>query len=186
MTELFTVALQLQKICRERAWSFCVIGGLAVQHWGEPRFTKDVDMTLLTGFGGEKEYVETLLKIFRPRIEGAGEFALQNRVLLLQSSEGIGIDIALGALEFERSAIARAQDIEVMEGRTLFLCSAEDLIVMKAFADRTLDWHDVAGIITRQGTKRLDWKYIFTQLGPLCEVKEAPEILPKLQRLRKT
>ena len=92
MTELFTVALQLQKICRERAWSFCVIGGLAVQHWGEPRFTKDVDMTLLTGFGGEKEYVETLLKIFRPRIEGAGEFALQNRVLLLQSSEGIGID----------------------------------------------------------------------------------------------
>lgn len=63
-----------------------------------------------------------------------------NRVLLLQSKDGIGIDIALGALDFERSAIERAKDVEVIDGKFLHLCSPEDLVVMKAFADRALDW----------------------------------------------
>ncbi len=35
MTELFGLALELQEVCRRHRWSFCVIGGLAVQHWGE-------------------------------------------------------------------------------------------------------------------------------------------------------
>jgi hypothetical protein len=184
MTELFGLALELQDVCRKHHWSFCVIGGLAVQHWGEPRFTKDVDLTLLTGFGGEEEYVDGLLAIYPPRIEGARNFALQNRVLLLQSKDGIGIDIALGALDFERLAIERAKDVEVIKGKFLHLCSAEDLIVMKAFADRPLDWHDIEGIIIRQSSASLDWSYIFLQLEPLCEVKETPGIIPKLQRLQ--
>lgn len=186
MTELFGLALELQEICRRHRWSFCVIGGLAVQHWGEPRFTKDVDLTLLTGFGGEEEYVDALLAIYQPRIEGARDFALQNRVLLLQSKDGIGIDIALGALDFERLAVERASDVEVIAGKFLHLCSAEDLVVMKAFADRPLDWHDIEGIITRQGSASLDWSYIFYQLEPLCEVKESPEILSRVAALRET
>ncbi len=185
MIELFSLALELQDVCRKHNWSFCVIGGLAVQHWGEPRFTKDVDLTLLTGFGGEEEYVDGLLALYPPRIEGARDFALQNRVLLLQSKDGIGIDIALGALDFERSAIERAKDVEVIDGKLLHLCSPEDLVVMKAFADRALDWHDIEGIITRQGSAMLDWSYIFLQLEPLCEVKEAPEILSRLEALRR-
>lgn len=152
MTEFFGLALELQGVCRERGWSFCVIGGLAVQHWGEPRFTRDVDLTLLTGFGGEEEYVDGLLALYSPRIEGARAFAIQNRVLLLQSKDGIGIDIALGAIDFERLAIDRAKDVEVIDGKFLRLCSPEDLVVMKAFADRVLDWHDIEGIITRQGS----------------------------------
>ncbi len=73
-----------------------------------------------------------------PRIENARDFALQNRVLLLKSIDGLGIDIALGALDFERSAVERASEIEVLDGKYLRLCTAEDLIVMKAFADRSL------------------------------------------------
>lgn len=51
MNELCRVALDVQRECERHHWRFCFIGGLAVQHWGEPRFTRDVDMTLLTGFG---------------------------------------------------------------------------------------------------------------------------------------
>jgi hypothetical protein len=47
---------------------FCFIGGLAVQHWGEPRPTRDLDLALWTGFGGEAAY-------------DAREFALARRVL---------------------------------------------------------------------------------------------------------
>ena len=98
MNELCRVALEVQFECEKRHWKFCFIGGLAVQHWGEPRFTRDVDLTLLTGFGKEEDYIDPLLETFAPRMEGCRDFALQNRVLLLKSSEGIGIDIALGAL----------------------------------------------------------------------------------------
>ncbi len=183
MTELVEVALELQSTCLARQWPFCIIGGLAVQHWGEPRFTKNVDMTVLTGFGGEEPIVHALFAIYEPRIDDARSFALMNRVLLLKARGGIGIDIALGALDFELSAVGRAKDILVLKEKSLRLCSAEDLIVMKAFADRGIDWHDIEGILTRQGHGALDWLYIFKQLEPLCEVKEAPEILPRLRAL---
>ena len=52
-------------------------------------------------------------------------------------------------------------------------------------SDRLLDWNDVRGILVRQGTESLDWPYILHYLEPLCEVKEAPEILDQLKKWRK-
>jgi len=185
MNELCKLALELQDFCEKQKWSFCIIGGLAVQHWGEPRYTKDVDITLLTGFGREEVYVDAFLASYEGRVSDAGRFALQNRVLLLRSALGIGIDIALGALPFEESAVRRAKKIEVEPGASLKLCTAEDLIVMKAFASRPIDWNDIRGILVRQGTRKLDWAYIRRELQPLCEAKEAPEILTRLEALRR-
>lgn len=96
MNELTRLSVELQDFCERRQWKFCIIGGIAVLHWGEPRFTMDLDLTLLTGFGGEESFVDEWLSHYEPRIEGARDFALLNRVLLLRSSEGIGIDIAPG------------------------------------------------------------------------------------------
>jgi hypothetical protein len=185
MNELCKLALELQDFCEKQKWSFCIIGGLAVQHWGEPRYTKDVDITLLTGFGREEVYVDAFLASYEGRVSDAGRFALQNRVLLLRSALGIGIDIALGALPFEESAVRRAKKIEVEPGASLKLCTAEDLVVMKAFASRPIDWNDIRGILVRQGTRKLDWAYVRRELQPLCEAKEAPEILTRLEALRR-
>jgi hypothetical protein len=143
-----------------------------------------VDLTLLTGFGGEETYINPLLEAFEPRIEACREFALQNRVLLLKSAEGIGIDIALGALPFEEEAARRSLLVEVEPGAVLRLCTAEDLIVMKAFADRLQDQLDVQRILIRQGVDNLDWGYILLHLVPLCQLKGAPEIVQKLKALR--
>ena len=87
---------------------FCFIGGLAVQRWGEPRETVDVDLTLLTGFGGEDRFVSALLTHFEPRIDDAAAFAQVNRVLLLRAPSGVGLDIAMGGLPFEESAVVRS------------------------------------------------------------------------------
>ena len=65
------------------------------------------------------------------------------------------------------------------------LCTAEDLIVMKAFADRPIDWLDARGILVRQGVEGLDWKQIRGEPKPLGAAKEQPEILGKLEALRK-
>ena len=183
MTDLIAVAAELQKFCEKQNWNFCIIGGLALQFWGEQRLTKDVDLTLLTGFGEEEIYVDALLEKFSPRIEDAKNFALRNRVLLLQTTNKIGIDISLGAFPFEETMINRAANREYLPKVSLRICSAEDLIVLKAFADRNKDWSDIESVLIKQ--RKLDWKYINKQLAPLVELKEEPEILTKLEKLRK-
>jgi 5-methylcytosine-specific restriction endonuclease McrA len=39
----------------------CLIGGLAVQRWGEPRLTQDVDLTVLAEYGKEEDVVDAVL-----------------------------------------------------------------------------------------------------------------------------
>jgi len=183
MIEVLRAAEELERFCAAQGWRFCLIGGLALQRWGEPRETIDVDLTLLTGFGGEPPFIQALLGQFEPRVEQAAAFALQHRVLLLRAQSGVGLDIALAGLPFEESVVARSSGFRFPPDVMLRTCSAEDLVVMKAFADRPKDWLDVEGIIIRQ-TGKLDWAYIRGQLRPLVELKEAPEILNELERRR--
>ncbi len=58
---VLAAASEVQRFCQHHGWRFCFIGGVAVQRWGEPRFTQDVDLTLLTGFGGEEFFTDTVL-----------------------------------------------------------------------------------------------------------------------------
>ena len=183
MLELIRVAADLQDFFEARDWRFCFIGGLAVQRWGEPRETIDVDVTLLTGFGGEEPFIAALLDRYAGRIDDAADFARRNRVLLLRSFSGVGIDIALGGLPFEEAVVGRATRFTFPGEVPLLTCSAEDLIVLKAFAARGRDWVDVEGIIVRQAGA-LDWTYIDEHLGPLAALKEAPEILTELAKRR--
>jgi len=44
----------------------CVIGGLAVQQWGEPRTTQDVGLTILAPFGEEAGPVDLHSDRMRP------------------------------------------------------------------------------------------------------------------------
>lgn len=182
MKPIFDAAREIQNFFDENGWQFCFIGGVALQRWAKPRLTNDADLTLLTGFGSELEYVEKILRKFEARIENPVEFALRSRVLLLKV-KNVGIDISLGALFFEESAVIRATEYEFMPDTILKTCSAEDLIVFKAFADRSQDWVDIENVLSVQ--TNLDWNYINEQLAPLVELKEAPEILSKLENLQK-
>jgi hypothetical protein len=183
VTEIIRVAAELQAYCEAQGWRFCYIGGLALQHWGEPRQTVDVDLTLLTGFGGEESFIAKLLSRYAGRIDDPAGFARTRRVLLLRSESGVGIDVALGGLPFEEDLVARSETARFPGGTLLRLCSAEDLIILKAFASRPRDWLDIEGIIVRR-TGKLDWAYVLRQLAPLSELKDAPEILVELAKRR--
>ncbi len=184
MNEVIRTAAELQALCVAKRWRFCFIGGLAVLRWGEPRETVDVDVTLLTGLGGETPFIETALQRYEARIEEAAEFARTRRVLLLRAASGVGLDIALGCLPFEELMVDRSSLFTFPLDAPLRTCSAEDLIVLKAFAARPKDWIDVEGVIVRQAG-RLDWPYITQQLGPLAELKEDPHILKELEARRR-
>ena len=183
MNAVIRAAADLQSVCEREGWQYCFIGGLAVQRWGEPRETVDVDLTLLTGLGGEDRFIARLMSDFDARIPAAAAFARDNRVLLLRTDSGVGLDIALGGLPFEASAVERSSRFTFPPDVALRTCSAEDLIVFKAFADRPKDWVDVEGIIIRQSGD-LDWTYVRAQLAPLAELKESPEILDRLEQRR--
>ncbi len=49
MAKVIRAAAELQSVCENEGWRFCFIGGLAVQRWGEPRETVDVDLDIVLG-----------------------------------------------------------------------------------------------------------------------------------------
>jgi hypothetical protein len=155
----------------------------AARQLQKPRLTRDVDLTLLTGFGGEEPYIDALLDAFPARIGDARRFAPQHRVVLLRSADGVGMDISLGALPFEEKVVARATPFSFGPGLPIRTCSAEDLIVLKLFASRPLDIQDAESVAIRQGHE-LDWSYIDDQLRPLAEIKDDPSIMKTLLRIQ--
>jgi len=119
------------------------------------------------------------------RIEDALGFAERTRVVLVRSEQGVGVDIVLAGLPFEARVIERASPWQLDDSTTLMTCSAEDLLVMKAFAARDKDWADVTSVLERQaGT--LDLELVRTELAPLVAAKEAPELIEQLEnRIRR-
>jgi hypothetical protein len=181
---LLEAAARVQSAFEARAWRFCVIGGVANFRWGTPRLTNDLDLTLLTGFGAEAAYVEVLLEMFESRVADPLAFALANRVVLVRTSDGIPVDIALGAMPFEERTIDRSSIGTFSDTIALRTCSAEDLIVHKAFAARPQDWVDVEGVILRQ-QGRLLWSQIRGELEPLAELKGDMGLVDTLESVAK-
>ncbi len=182
MNPLFAAAVRVQEFCNSHNWETCFIGGLTVQRWGEQRQTKDGDLTLLTRFQNEEHYVDTLLTAFHPRREDAREFALRHRVLLIEDSSGIPFDIALAGLPFEERTIERATQWKLESGDSIVTCSAEDLIIHKAFAGRARDWADIERVVQRHGDA-LNFQLIFEELRPLLALKEEPQNEERLRQL---
>jgi hypothetical protein len=181
MNGILTAAMEVSAFLAERGWQHCVIGGLAVQHWAEPRSTRDADMTLLADWGSEEAYARALTERFESRIANPPEFAARNRIILLRASNGTPVDIALGALPFEFDMVERAVQVDFADGSRLPCCAAEDLFIMKVFAARPRDWMDAENIATRQTS--MDKDYILRQLTDLCEMQGRPDNLERAMKL---
>ena len=75
MITLLQAGARLQRTLEAQRWRFCFIGGVANFRWGTPRLTTDLDLTLLTGFGREPDFVRMLLGLFASRIPDPAAFA---------------------------------------------------------------------------------------------------------------
>lgn len=184
LSDLILVAEKLQRAMEETGRPHCLIGGFAVQRWGEPRVTRDVDAMVYTHFGPEREVAELLLSRFEPRHKDPVAFAALARVVLLQEADtGMGIDVALGAFEYDLHAAQRATVFDFEGGVPLRTCSAEDLMVYKAFAGRPIDLNDIKGILIRQRGK-LDLSLVDAELAVLAELAEDPDMVTRWEALR--
>jgi hypothetical protein len=103
------------------------------------------------------------------------------RVVLLMHPNGVPLDVALGAFDFERRTIERSSIWRVTERCKLRTCSAEDLVVHKAFAAAPKIGRTSS--IARLRGDKLNTRQILEELEPLAALKEQPEIVTQLRTL---
>lgn len=185
MTDLFREAQDLQRRLDGEGWPNFFVGGLAVQIWGQPRLTNDLDLTLFTDLVDESEQVDRLLTIFKSRFktpQAAKEFSRTSRMLLLSTESGTDIDMMFGGLadinmDYERSSVQPFTP-EI----SLRVCSAETLVCMKTVAFRGQDLVDVENVLVKQ--RQLDWAYIDEYLRNANEYTDLSENIAWLGRIR--
>ena len=150
-----------------------VIGGQAVLVHGEPRLTRDIDITLAL----TPEDLQKLLKIAREiglktLVSNPKEFTEKTWVLPAHSPElGIRADFVFSSSDFERQAIQRALSVDV-RGYPVKFASAEDLIIHKIIAARPRDIEDARGVLSKK-LRGLDVEYIKRWLKEFDRVLDA-------------
>jgi len=107
-TSLFDDAARLQKALTEEGLSFCFIGGVAQQHWGEPRQTSDLDLDIHCEIGNESAVLAALLRHLSFRDDESKPFWDSHRVFFGCSPNGYDVDVFVGFTPFERRIAARA------------------------------------------------------------------------------
>lgn len=152
----------LEQIARgldSRGFPYMLIGGQAVLLHGEPRLTRDIDVTL--GVGPEK--LPVLLEWARESgwqvlVDSPADFVTRTLVLpCLEPRSGIRVDLIFSFSPYERQAIERARVVMVGDTPVRF-ASAEDLIIHKIVAGRPRDLEDVRSVVLKN--PEMDVSYI--------------------------
>lgn len=174
-------ALEMHEFLTRLGVPYAVIGGMAVQYWGEPRFTQDVDLTIVAPLDDPESLIRAIVDRFSSRIDDPVAFAQRNRVILVRATNGCNVDISLALPGYEDELMRRAVSYEVVPGKTVRLCSAEDLIIHKAVAGRPQDVRDIEGVVYRQ-RDQLDVRYIWRCLKDFAGLLARPEIVDHFER----
>lgn len=156
----------LERIARsldKAALPYMVIGGQAVLLYGEPRLTKDIDITL----GVDLSRLDDVLTAVRdmkivPLVDPA-TFTRETMVLPCSDPEsGIRIDMIFSFSPFERQAIGRARAVRIRDTDVRFT-SLEDLLVHKLIAGRPRDLEDARIVLVKN--PNADLAYVRRWLG---------------------
>jgi predicted nucleotidyltransferase len=143
----------LKKIARElkkRKIPYMVIGGQAVLLYGEPRFTRDIDITLGVDVDAFHELEAAAQKMgFKPAADNPEKLAVQTNVFpVIDKKSGIRIDFIFSYSDYERTAIKRSKNFD-LHGVKVKYISPEDLIIHKLVAGRPRDIEDVENILLK-------------------------------------
>ena len=129
---------------------YMIIGGQAVLLHGEPRLTRDIDITL----GVNIDRLEILLGVTRrlslkPLPEDVSAFVQKTMVLpAIEEDTGIRVDFIFSFTPYESQAIQRAKKVRILD-RDVRFATAEDLIIHKIFAGRPRDIEDARNIVLK-------------------------------------
>jgi len=141
----------LAKALEQAGIPYMIIGGQAVLIYGEPRLTRDVDITL----GITPDELERLLRVveqlhLRVLVDDPHTFAQQTWVLpTLDEASGLRVDYIFSWTPYEQEALARARPV-LIEGYPVRFAAPEDVVIHKILAGRPRDLEDVRTILRKQ------------------------------------
>jgi len=164
---------------------YMVIGGQAVLLYGEPRLTRDIDLTL--GIDTDQfTVIEKLCRKLKLKIlpENPRDFSKQTKVLPVEERKkfNIRIDFIFSFTPYERQAMKRVKKVS-LGGYPVKFASPEDVIIHKMFAGRAVDLADTRSILLKQKTK-LDLNYIRKWLSRF-EASLGRKLLQPFNQLRR-
>lgn len=129
---------------------YMFIGGQAVLLYGEPRLTKDIDVTL--GIGVDElnkiKSIAARLKL-KSLVSNVEDFVPKTMVFpVIDEKSGIRVDFIFSFSPYEKQAINRAKDIKFGKTEVKF-ASLEDVVIHKIIAERPRDIEDVKSILLK-------------------------------------
>lgn len=161
--------IKIAKAMSRESIPYMIIGGQAVLYYGEPRLTRDIDITL--GIDTD-ELTRVLCVVEKTGLmllvkENIEAFVQETMVLpAIDQQRGIRIDFIFSFSPYERQAIERAKEVELNGARVRF-CSLEDLIIHKIIAGRPRDLEDTRSVLLKN--PNYDAKYIRDWLQAFAE-----------------
>lgn len=150
---------KIGKALTEKNIPYMIIGGQAVLIYGEPRLTKDIDITLGINTDRLNEILEIIKKIpLKLLHKDINDFVNKTMVLpSIHEDTGIRVDFIFSYTPYERQAINRSKQIRILKTGVCF-ASPEDVIIHKIFAGRPRDIEDVRIILLKN--PNIDKRYI--------------------------
>jgi len=144
----------LESIARSldrRKIPYMVVGGQAVLLYGEPRLTRDIDVTLGIGPERHKEIGELAAELgWKVLVDVPAEFVRKSLVLpCADPKSGIRVDFIFSFSEYERQALTRVRRVPMGNTEVRFV-AVEDLIIHKLVAGRPRDVEDVRNILLKR------------------------------------
>ena len=165
----------------ERQIPYMIIGGQAVLIYGEPRLTRDIDVTL--GVGPERlaDIVAfASASAWRLLVESPYDFVQRTMVLpCLDPESSIRIDFIFSHSPYEHQAMERVRRVAIGKAAVRF-ASAEDVIVHTIIAGRPRDMEDVRTMLLKNAD--LDREYIRSWLTEF-DRSLGESYLPKFEEL---
>ncbi|MBI4727293.1 hypothetical protein HY768_08765 [candidate division TA06 bacterium] len=161
---------------------YMVVGGQAVLLYGEPRLTRDIDVTV--GLGPDR--LDEILALagnipLKTLPADPREFVTSTMVLPLEDKDsGVRIDIIFSFTPYEKEAIARAKEVSLDDAMVRF-AAPEDVIIHKLFAGRPRDIDDAKTIMARQ--KKMDTGYILNWLASFDQTFPEKKLLALFKSL---
>lgn len=129
---------------------YMIIGGQAVLLYGEPRLTRDIDITLGVNIDRINDILAVVKELSLKSIpEDIEAFVTRTMVLpALDETTGIRVDFIFSFSPYEREAIGRTRKIVILN-QDVFFASPEDVIIHKIFAGRPRDMEDARTILLK-------------------------------------
>lgn len=157
----------IERIARaldDRSIEYMIIGGQAVLIYGEPRLTKDIDITIGIAPSRLPFVIDVCTELGLSVIaEHPDEFVNQTFVLPAEDQKsGFSVKFIFSESAYEKEALARVREVPLRE-YTVKYASAEDVIIHKVIASRPRDFEDITSVI-RKNTE-LDNEYIMQWLA---------------------